>query len=69
MPTIKTTLRDKTLELLRERPAHLKLKDISIATGLPEGWLSMFHCDRIADPSVNYVQTLFEFLTKTRIKV
>lgn len=66
---IKTSIRDKALKLLQDRPASLKLKQIATDTGLPEGWLSMFHRDEIPKPNVNYIQTLIEYLTHTEIKV
>lgn len=64
-----TTLRDRTLDLLKARPVTVTLHLIAIETGLNEGWLSMFHRDKISDPSVNMVQTLYEYLTKSQIKV
>lgn len=64
-----TTLRDKTIDLLQTRPITLSLKQIAMDTGLNEGWLSMFHKNRIDGPSVNMVQTLYEYLTKSQIKV
>ena len=66
---IKTTLRDKTLELLQNRSVKLPLRKIAKDTGLTEGWLSMFGRDQIPEPSVNSVQTLYEYLAKLTIKV
>jgi hypothetical protein len=59
-----TKLRDRTIELLKNRPASLQLKDIAKATEIPEGWLKMLVQGKIIDPGVNRVQTVFEFLTK-----
>ena len=66
---ITTSFRDKTLELLKNRPAHLTLQKIAKETDLGEGWLSMFHNGNINHPSVNMIQALYEYLTKTKLKV
>ena len=66
---LRTTLRDKTLELLKNRPAFITLEKIAEETGLGSRWLSMFNNGRISKPSVNAIQTLYEYLTKSEIKV
>lgn len=66
---ITTRLRDKTLELLKSRPEELTLSKIAKDTKLGEGWLSMFLNNNISHPSVNMVQALYEYLTKTEIKI
>lgn len=66
---IKTTLRDETLRLLADRPARITFKRISKDTGLPESWLSMFGNGSINDPSVNRIETLYEYLTGRSITI
>lgn len=66
---IKTTLRDRTLSLLQDRPARVSLKLISEETGLPESWLSMFGQGNIDDPSVNRIETLYEYLSGQAITI
>jgi len=63
-------LRDKTLKLLRERKANVKLSDISEITDLPLTWLKKF-CYEGDDicPSVSYIETLYEFLTNKKLKI
>jgi len=59
LPTI-----DQVLAALRKRPADLQLKHISEATGIPVGWLSMFHQGKINNPSYQTFKTLYEYLNK-----
>lgn len=66
---LRTTLRDKTLQLLKNRPVTITLEKIAEDTGLGTAWLSMFHNERIAKPNVNAIQTLYEYLTNSEIKV
>ena len=59
----KLTLRLKTFQLLRNRPATTKLKDIADATDLSLSWVKMFH--RKGDQnssSGDKLQTLYEYL-------
>lgn len=67
--TYSSKLRDRTLDLVRNRPVHLTLKKISEDTGLPLGWLKMFAQAKIDDPSCNRVETLYEHLSGTTLKV
>jgi hypothetical protein len=64
-----TKLRDKTLGLVKNRPVHLTLKQISEETKLPVGWLKVFAQGKIDDPSCNRVETLYEFLSGEQLKV
>jgi hypothetical protein len=64
---ITTKLRDATLELLTNRSVKLTLARINADTGLPETWLSMFGQGRIDDPSVNKVETLYEYLSGSTV--
>ncbi len=65
----KTSLRDRTLELLLNRNVQLTFKKIEEDTKLDEGWLSMFSRNKIPDPSVNSIQTLYEYLANTELKL
>lgn len=67
MPT--QSLYNQTLILLQNRSNKLTLEKIAEDTGLKESWLSMFNQNRIPEPSVNKIQTLYEYLTKTILKV
>lgn len=62
-------LRDKVLELLASRPRNTTYKDVAEATGLPEPWLKKFAANEIKDPSVNRVETLYNYLTGTPLNV
>ena len=53
---------EQTLKLLQDRPSRISLKDISKATGLKRGWLSMFHQGKITNPSFLTLQTLRNYL-------
>jgi len=57
-----TELRDKTLELLKNRPVWLTLAIIAEDTTIPHGWLKVFAQGKIADPSVNRIETLKLYL-------
>jgi hypothetical protein len=62
---LKTELRDKTRELLKNRPISMTLLLISEATGIEESWLKVFSSQGINEPSVNKVETLYLYLTKS----
>ena len=62
-------LRAKVLELLDNRPRTVTLKDIAEGSGLPEAWLKTFAAGKIADPSVNRVETLYTYLTGKPLNV
>jgi len=65
---MRTELRDKTLELLQNRNVTLTLLDISVATKISLHWIHKFSTNKIADPSVNRIQTLYEYLSKKELK-
>lgn len=59
----KPTLRLKTFELLRNRPASMKLKDIAEATDLSLPWIKMFNRKGNQQASSgDRLQTLYEYL-------
>lgn len=66
---IDTRLRDITLQHLRSRPRDLTLQQIADSTGLPKTWLEKFSQDKTDHPSVNYVLTLYQHLTKTKVSL
>ena len=51
-----------TWNALQNRPAHISLKELGESTGLSRGWLSMFNQGRIANPSYDSIQTLYNYL-------
>lgn len=59
------SLMTATLKLLKERDKSLP--EISEATGIKFYWLRKFHYGEIADPSVNRVQKLYEYLSGRRL--
>lgn len=59
------TLLETTLRLLRER--QNTLPDIAMATTLPFYWLRKVAGGEIADPSVNRIQTLYEYLSGKKL--
>jgi hypothetical protein len=61
------SLHRRTLELLKASP--LSTFDVATATGLTYSWVAAFAADLMADPSVNKVQALYEFLTKSKLAV
>ncbi|MCK5611124.1 GIY-YIG nuclease family protein [Candidatus Pacearchaeota archaeon] len=63
-----SSLRMKTFNLLKTRPAGVRLLDISDESGLPLSWIKCFHLrgDRNS-ASVDKVQTLYEYLTGTSL--
>lgn len=60
---ISTRLRDRTQQLLRERPRTTTLEMIADATGLSARWIQDFGNDRSPDPGVCKVETLYTYLT------
>ena len=66
---VEPKLRDRALELLANRPRDMTLKHIADTTGLPEAWLKLFARDKIADPSVNRVETLYNYLSEKPLDV
>lgn len=62
-------LRDKTLDLLKDRPRAKTLKVVSTDTGIGLPWLNLFLQNKIQNPSVNTVQSLYEYLTQEKLRV
>lgn len=62
-------LRLKTHELLRNRPATVTLLAVATGSGLTLDWVKKFHSrgSIAVDTSVDKVQTLYEYLTKTTL--
>jgi len=59
---LSTSLRDGTIELLRNRPVWLTLKLICNDTTIPEGWLKALVQGKIKGPDVNRIETLNNYL-------
>lgn len=67
---ITTSLRDNTYKLLKNRNIQITLEKISNDTSLSVSWLEMFSRNGgIKDPSVNKVQTLYEYLTGSKLEL
>lgn len=66
---ITTELRDKTIEMLRNRPATLTYEQIEQQTTIPAGWLKALARGVIEDPGVNRVQTLNSYLQSVFAKL
>jgi hypothetical protein len=45
------------------------VREISIATNLKEAWINAFKQGKIREPSVDKVQILYEYLTKTELSI
>jgi len=57
-----TELRDRTVDMLRHRPATLTYEQIEKDTSLPVGWLKALARGAVEDPGVNRVETLNVYL-------
>jgi hypothetical protein len=60
-PTANMSWRDRAYLALYNRPAWLTLASVATATGLPLGWLKLFSRGKIAEPSVNRIETLLRY--------
>lgn len=59
------SLLEQTLMLMKHR--KMTLPELAIASNLPFYWLRKFASNEIKDPSVNKVQTLYEYLSGKKI--
>lgn len=59
---ITTSLRDRTIELLNNRPVWMTFQIIFMETTIPVGWLKSFSQNKMSDPGVNRVETLKNYL-------
>ena len=62
-------LKNRTLELFRSLPRNVKNVDISEATGLKPSWITDFTKGRVKSPNVDYVETLYIFLSKKSLDI
>lgn len=62
------SLLEKTLDLLRNH-RQKTLREIEDATELPYYWLRKMASGEIADPGVNRVQKLYEYLSQSTISL
>lgn len=62
-----TSLRDVTVGLLNL--SQEDRQDIAVNIGVSKSWITNFAKGHIDAPDVCKVQTLYEYLTKTKIKV
>jgi hypothetical protein len=61
------SLYQETLKLLKDN--NESLLDIHKEANLPYFWLKKFKAGEIKDPSVNRVQSLYEYLTGKKLKI
>lgn len=66
---ITTTLYDATLKLLKDRSRSVVLKQISRDTGLTHSWLTLLCSGALENPSVNKIQTLYEYLSNSKLEL
>lgn len=64
---IDTSLRDCVLKLLKQ--TDKTLREIQKDTGLKEDWLTKLNQGLIDDPSVNKIQTLYNYLSGKELKL
>jgi len=64
-----TSLRDKTLKMLKERDSSITFRTIQNDIGVKEDWLNKFSQGLIDKPNVNFIQTLYNYLSKSPLKV
>jgi hypothetical protein len=66
----KSELLSVTMQLLRDRPRHKTLEDISEATGLPIPWLlSLTGGNPPESPGVDRIVVLYEHLSGFKLEV
>jgi hypothetical protein len=61
-PDFKSDLLNKTLNLLKNRPSTITYKKITANTDIPTEWIKQLATNRIDDPGVKRIETLFNFL-------
>lgn len=59
----RSKLKEKTLELLRNRNRTLTLDEISNQTKIGKDWLKDFSANTMENPGVCIVETLYTFLS------
>lgn len=60
-------LNTRTLALLKQRPRTMTYTAIADATGLDVGWIKAFAAGRHKDGMCDRIQTLWEYLTGTKL--
>lgn len=61
---LNSSLYDRTLHLVKNRPVTVTFQVIADATGVKRSWIEAFASGRIPDPSVRKVETIYVFLSK-----
>lgn len=64
-PDERNTLHKATIAAVKADPRTLRL--LAQATGVPFYWLKKLSADEIANPSVNRIQYVYEFITKSKL--
>lgn len=68
-PVFPSVLRDKTRILISKADRKLTYVVIAKATGLSEQWIGQFANGRLKAPDVGRVETLYNYLSDTPLKV
>lgn len=63
-----TNWRDMTRDALIQRPRTLTLEQIEADTGISRAWLKAFSRGVSGDPGVCRIETLYVYLTKSRVQ-
>ncbi len=71
MPTLTgSILRERTYELLRNRPMSLTLLEIATATGIKQSWLNHFQQKGLTmSASVDRIEALYNFLADKKLTI
>ena len=69
MNNFEPRLKQRTLELFAALPRHVRNAQIAKATGLSPSWITDFTKGNIADPSVDRVEILYNYLNNAPLKV
>lgn len=64
-----SVLLDRTLHLVRNRPASLTYAAIAEALDVSKAWIEALASGRIPDPGVCKVEALYNYLAATPLKI
>jgi len=62
LPTI-----GQLIEMLKKRPADVKLSDIVLATGCSESWLNQFIAGKIPKPGYDKICAIVNYLNNNKV--
>ena len=66
---MKSELVETVINLMKNRPYTLTVREIHKATGLPQGWIYRLQQGKIVEPSANRCEVLYEFLTGSPLEL